>query len=642
LLRENVRAAKRNRTKLATPPVVGAAEVDADFFELGEVKAQDLDADDVSTAAPASPSPSTSTSSSSPLPVDEPDQAPGNGYTIKVSYETAKSKKASDQVLVLPSVFEGRPPVMFFSYTEACGAKQRHMGRAVDICTGTPKVSFIHTKSSEYNAVLNTMRQGGLRRSDEDSHTWSVLWSRHPAPETMCSMTSIQKTNHFPGSWHLGEKGLLWTCIAAMQDKFGSDFSITPIGFVLPEDASSLKAARRQEPDALWIWKPLTGSCGRGIKVFTSTEDSAAQHKLMRKPAIVQRYVPSPLTINGYKFDMRIYVVVVSYDPLQVYIDTEGLVRLATQKYSEDPSTLADRTRHLTNYTINKKSPLFVKNDDSDNIENTQSSKWSLTELQAHFAEIGLDYNDMFEGIKDVVIKTLLAVEPQMREEWTKALNSDGDGWLAHGPGGAHAASCFELYGFDILLDTQLKPWLLEVNIYPSLSSGSPLDKRIKTKLVADMLTLVGLKVPPASRDIHRDVKRAKISHSETDISGDEFRAQHTPLNASASASDLAAKAACLANCKTPLDAVDLFDETAWDLVMDAHDQDMRRGGLQRIYPTSQSSKYVKFMAEESYSNVVLRKFYEAGGADQFWGSAANITQSLPPYVPPKISFQAT
>jgi len=96
------------------------------------------------------------------------------------------------------------------------------------------------------------------------------------------------------------------------------------------------------------------------------------------------------------------------------------------------------------------------------------------------------------------------------------------------------------------------------------------------------------------------------------------------------------------ANCKTPLDAVDLFDETAWDLVMDAHDQDMRRGGLQRIYPTSQSSKYVKFMAEESYSNVVLRKFYEAGGADQFWGSAANITRSLPPYVPPKISFQAT
>lgn len=52
---------------------------------------------------------------------------------------------------------------------------------------------------------------------------------------------------------------------------------------------------------------------------------------------------------------------------------------------------------------------------------------------------------------------------------------------------------CFELYGFDILLDANLKPWLLEVNVCPSLSSSSPLDKRIKTMLLIDTLHLIGV-----------------------------------------------------------------------------------------------------------------------------------------------------
>ena len=56
-----------------------------------------------------------------------------------------------------------------------------------------------------------------------------------------------------------------------------------------------------------------------------------------------------------------------------------------------------------------------------------------------------------------------------------------------------HRNVCFELYGFDILLDSKLKPWLLEVNISPSLSSSSPLDKKIKTTLICDTLNLIGV-----------------------------------------------------------------------------------------------------------------------------------------------------
>jgi tubulin polyglutamylase TTLL4 len=58
--------------------------------------------------------------------------------------------------------------------------------------------------------------------------------------------------------------------------------------------------------------------------------------------------------------------------------------------------------------------------------------------------------------------------------------------------GGKHKSTCFEVYGFDILIDSKLKPWLLEVNVSPSLSSSSPMDKQIKTLLLSDSLYLVG------------------------------------------------------------------------------------------------------------------------------------------------------
>ena len=54
--------------------------------------------------------------------------------------------------------------------------------------------------------------------------------------------------------------------------------------------------------------------------------------------------------------------------------------------------------------------------------------------------------------------------------------------------------TCFELFGFDILIDKKLKPWLLEVNVLPSLSSSSPFDKTVKTLLICDALTLIGIR----------------------------------------------------------------------------------------------------------------------------------------------------
>ena len=93
---------------------------------------------------------------------------------------------------------------------------------------------------------------------------------------------------------------------------------------------------------------------------------------------------------------------------------------------------------------------------------------------------MGLDFTETHNRIKDVIIKTILAAEQPI---------------LQHMGGSKNKNSCFEIYGFDVIIDAKLKPWLLEVNVSPSLSSSSPYDKIVKTKLLSDSLYLIGFKM---------------------------------------------------------------------------------------------------------------------------------------------------
>jgi len=69
--------------------------------------------------------------------------------------------------------------------------------------------------------------------------------------------------------------------------------------------------------------------------------------------------------IDGLKFDLRIYVLITNCDPLRCFIYKKGLARFATQKYKEPNSLNIDKTyMHLTNYSLNKHSPDFIKNKD--------------------------------------------------------------------------------------------------------------------------------------------------------------------------------------------------------------------------------------------------------------------------------------
>jgi hypothetical protein len=74
---------------------------------------------------------------------------------------------------------------------------------------------------------------------------------------------------------------------------------------------------------------------------------------------VVCKYISNPLLINKHKFDLRIYVLITSIDPLRIYVYNEGLARFASHPYEMTKETLKNLYQHLTNYSINKKSETF-------------------------------------------------------------------------------------------------------------------------------------------------------------------------------------------------------------------------------------------------------------------------------------------
>lgn len=86
----------------------------------------------------------------------------------------------------------------------------------------------------------------------------------------------------------------------------------------------------------------------------------------------------------------------------------------------------------------------------------------------------------MWQRIYDIILKLLILGEYGI----TKAIKNKS----------VNQKNCFEVYGFDILIDSELKPWLLEVNLSPALGTDSPLDTFIKSNLIADTLNLINVR----------------------------------------------------------------------------------------------------------------------------------------------------
>lgn len=299
-----------------------------------------------------------------------------------------------------------------------------------------------------------------------------------------------QKVNHFPGSFHFGRKDKLWQNLRSMAAKHGSQqFGVFhPQTFVLPQDLHLLKKYwTNSVEEMVFILKPPASARGQGISIVKRFDQIPKKSRTKAKNSvksslIVQRYITNPCLLhNETKFDLRVYVLITSVVPLRVYLYDDGLVRFASDKYSTSEKDFSNQFIHLTNYSVNKNHLNYVPNHD---IEGQTGNKWTLKTLWRYLSHSSkVDVELIRKSIQDMIIKTIISCETHV----SKLVNANVK----------NRYSCFELLGFDIMLDSEYKPWLIEVNISPSLRSDSPLDSSVKSQLIKDMLNIVGYQIPP-------------------------------------------------------------------------------------------------------------------------------------------------
>ena len=137
---------------------------------------------------------------------------------------------------------------------------------------------------------------------------------------------------------------------------------------------------------------------------------------------------------------------------------------------------------HQTNYAINKTSKKYVYNED-ENEANT-GSKRSLDFFWSYIDSHNGNSQLLKLKINQAIVKTLCAVQPQLAQSYSRCQPDD-----------ISNSMCFELLGFDIMIDNTLEPWLLEVNHSPSFITDTPFDYKVKRQLIYDTINMLNMDV---------------------------------------------------------------------------------------------------------------------------------------------------
>ncbi|XP_040132066.1 tubulin polyglutamylase TTLL5 isoform X19 [Ictidomys tridecemlineatus] len=456
--------------------------------------------------------------------------------------------------------------------------------------------------------VRSILTAHGFHEVHPSSTDYNLMWTgSHLKPFLLRTLSEAQKVNHFPRSYELTRKDRLYKNIIRMQHTHGfKAFHILPQTFLLPAEYAEFCNSYSKDRGP-WIVKPVASSRGRGVYLINNPNQISLEENIL-----VSRYINNPLLIDDFKFDVRLYVLVTSYDPLVIYLYEEGLARFATVRYDQGAKNIRNQFMHLTNYSVNKKSGDYVSCDDPE-VED-YGNKWSMSAMLRYLKQEGRDTTALMAHVEDLIIKTIISAELAIATACKTFV--------------PHRSSCFELYGFDVLIDSTLKPWLLEVNLSPSLACDAPLDLKIKASMISDMFTVVGFVCQdPAQRATTRPIyptfessRRNPFQKPQRPVSA-QFQSSYTkqrsrPLSASdAEMKNLVGSAREKLPGKLCGSVLGLSMEEI-KVLRRVKEENDRRGGFIRIFPTSETWEiYGSYLEHKTSMNYMLatRLFQDRG-----------------------------
>ncbi|XP_030843027.1 probable beta-tubulin polyglutamylase [Strongylocentrotus purpuratus] len=234
----------------------------------------------------------------------------------------------------------------------------------------------------------------------------------------------------------------------------------------------------------IWISKPNGMNQGKGIYLvrdisqlqerYRQREEEATSSKAMQRRTrgqgtgqrLIQRYIPNPLLLKNKKFDVRAYMLIACTNPY-IVLYHNGYLRLSCEDY--DPES-TDISTHLTNQFVQKKNPNYqdIKED----------TVWSMDAFSDHVNQhLAEDKGLPKDWVKGFFQKRMC----QIMSQCFLAAKNKLDTSLGY----------FDLLGFDFLLDTDMKIWLLEINVNPALHTNCEVLKELLPGVVDETLDIV-------------------------------------------------------------------------------------------------------------------------------------------------------
>lgn len=388
--------------------------------------------------------------------------------------------------------------------------------------------------------VNKVLRRLGFERVQENqSATADLLWA-HDYPFTklrskILELQPHQKVNHIPGCGFLTNKVDLAT----------TKLKVIPNAFKLPKDRDEFVDYAKNNPEKLFVVKHHQH---RHIKIKNVNEIN-----LNDNLTFVQEFIENPFLVDGHKFDIGVYVIITSIDPLRVYIYYgDILFRYCPQKYY----------------------PFDPENVDKYIVGDDYIPTWEMPSLARYYNGLGfgmkgsfdayvrskkLDPQKIWDQVEEAIRLAILSKESLLSDVMSRF---------------KYKQNFFEMARFDLIVDSNLKVYLMEANMSPNLSSAHFKQNFILyEQVIYNVLNLVGV-----GHYLLRESFRRQDTETEIMLSTEKNIMVNGEVCGQLPCSESCAPIECIL-CKPCLNTQDLIN------LHRAYREHVNRGDTKRIFP---------------------------------------------------------
>ena len=292
--------------------------------------------------------------------------------------------------------------------------------------------------------------------------------------------------NKLPGNTELTNKKLLFSNMFSYYTSQNTNpFSKIPITYHISSGLqdpsfhsflSDFKSNTQKNLKNIWIVKPGENTNrGAGIRIFDSLDPLTKYINQLQDPNrtfIIQKYIENPLLIKMRKFDIRCYALITSFqNNIQGFFYRDGYLRTSAEEFSL--KNVQNKFIHLTNDAIQKHSEKYGKFEDGNKLSYFEFQEY-LEAVQSKICFFTQILPKIKELVKDTIEATYWKLNPNRKIQ------------------------SFELLGYDFMVDSDLRVWLIEVNTNPCLELSSPYLEHLIPKMLDSALALTVDQVFPS------------------------------------------------------------------------------------------------------------------------------------------------